>query len=326
MAHEPHHQGHAHEHSHGGIFAEQLSTISVSAMYAGIMLLLFWFSFSAQRDQSPTEADRTVLSIIANWIQWMVFLGGALLLGMVVLRAIALWLASKRIAHAHHHHDHDHAHDHDHSWSPMKFIPLVFPVVMFFLGLPNDRMIRALESDIIARAGKGAPKIEVAADPIELSGSLGIAKMGQFGMTGVGSWEYGLSSALSYVDEEIVLPVDTRTDLDMLEKIAKAPALREQWKTYRRVEVEGMFNRVAVLDQGQTLFSVVRLRIACCISDARPASMPAFSRKKLDKIANGEWVAVQGRLDFQNIEGKLQPVMRVFQVKKARQPANPYLQ
>lgn len=50
----------------------------------------------------------------------------------------------------HHHHDHDHAHDHghahghdhdhdhDHGWAPWRFMLLLLPVILFFLGLPND--------------------------------------------------------------------------------------------------------------------------------------------------------------------------------------------
>jgi hypothetical protein len=40
--------------------------------------------------------------------------------------------------HDHHHdHSHGHDHDHDHGWSPWRFLLLVLPVVLFFLGLPS---------------------------------------------------------------------------------------------------------------------------------------------------------------------------------------------
>jgi hypothetical protein len=36
-----------------------------------------------------------------------------------------------------HSHGHDHDHDHDHGWAPWRFLLLVLPVVLFFLGLPS---------------------------------------------------------------------------------------------------------------------------------------------------------------------------------------------
>jgi hypothetical protein len=46
-------------------------------------------------------------------------------------------------AHGHdHHHDHGHGHDHDHDhghgWAPWRFVVLLLPVALFFLGLPNQ--------------------------------------------------------------------------------------------------------------------------------------------------------------------------------------------
>jgi hypothetical protein len=53
-------------------------------------------------------------------------------------------LAGHTHDHDHHHdhdhghsHGHDHDHDHDHGWSPWRFLLLVLPVVLFFLGLPS---------------------------------------------------------------------------------------------------------------------------------------------------------------------------------------------
>jgi uncharacterized membrane protein YcgQ (UPF0703/DUF1980 family) len=45
--------------------------------------------------------------------------------------------------HDHHHHDHapGHAHDHghDHSWAPWRYVVLLVPIMLFALGLPQER-------------------------------------------------------------------------------------------------------------------------------------------------------------------------------------------
>lgn len=41
--------------------------------------------------------------------------------------------------HSHDHgHSHGHDHDHDHGWAPWRFMLLLLPVILFFLGLPNN--------------------------------------------------------------------------------------------------------------------------------------------------------------------------------------------
>jgi hypothetical protein len=60
-----------------------------------------------------------------------------------------------------HDHDHDHAHDHghghshggddhghDHGWAPWRYVILLLPVVLYFLGLPNKDMKAANPNDI----------------------------------------------------------------------------------------------------------------------------------------------------------------------------------
>lgn len=37
-----------------------------------------------------------------------------------------------------HVHTHDHGHDHSHGWGPWRFAVLLFPIMLFFLNLPNE--------------------------------------------------------------------------------------------------------------------------------------------------------------------------------------------
>jgi hypothetical protein len=184
-------------------------------------------------------------------------------------------------------------------------------------------MIRMVDSDIFNRAGGAA--VPTGLDPADIAGSFGIAALGEFGMNGVGGWQYALGAALSHAEEETVLPIDAYTDLDELERAAQSPASREHWKSLRRVSVEGMFNRVGETPNGFTIARIVRIRIACCLTDGRPAHVPALSRKRLDQFQERQWVSVQGKVDFHNVNGKWTPFLRAYQVKKVKEPANPYL-
>jgi len=66
----------------------------------------------------------------------------------------------------HHHHDHDHGHSHahahghdhghDHGWAPWRYVVLLFPVVLYFLNLPNQRL-SADAGDTYGRLNLDAP-------------------------------------------------------------------------------------------------------------------------------------------------------------------------
>lgn len=54
-------------------------------------------------------------------------------------QAAGLPLVHSHHEHGHDHgHDHNHDHDHSHGWAPVRFLPLLIPVVLYFLGLPNE--------------------------------------------------------------------------------------------------------------------------------------------------------------------------------------------
>jgi hypothetical protein len=49
-----------------------------------------------------------------------------------------------------HGHSHDHGHGHDHGWAPWRFVLLVLPVVLFFLGLPNKGISKGSDMKLTA--------------------------------------------------------------------------------------------------------------------------------------------------------------------------------
>jgi hypothetical protein len=103
----------AHDHHHGdrnAFYMEQLLTIGVCAAFGGVVLLL-WHS-------------GVLKNMLAEKFHIWVFLGGASLLAMAIINAVAVWFSvdeAKAVPvdghnhdHAHCDHDHDHGHNHDH--------------------------------------------------------------------------------------------------------------------------------------------------------------------------------------------------------------------
>lgn len=77
--------------------------------------------------------------------------------------------------HHHHHHDHEHAHaghdhghDHDHSFSAMRYVVLLLPVVLFFLGLPNEGFQIVAAEDVGDIHGATGPVKANSAPPVAL--------------------------------------------------------------------------------------------------------------------------------------------------------------
>ncbi len=59
--------------------------------------------------------------------------------------------------HGHDHgHGHDHDHDHDHGWAPWRFMLLLLPVILFFLGLPNQGILKGADESNLNEEDKQA--------------------------------------------------------------------------------------------------------------------------------------------------------------------------
>lgn len=340
-------------------FLEQLCTIGIAGAYGGVMAAMYWGNANAP------VGENTLLSILVPWIQHVVLAGSVVLLVLVLFRAIGVWRAAGQMHvhdhdhelaaghphdhvheehgehnHAHHgahahEHLHTHDHGHEHAWSPWRYAVLPFPLMLFFLPFDYNGMIKSFVNErakIGSGAGIGATLAAGAGDALGAVGVLSAWQspveralaplMSQFGFTETGSLQF----AMDRLEETSAGPPDTTPDLAELEKIGVSPEQRDLYRSYKRVETEGMFNP-AMRPDGKPdgrFFYIVRLRMACCLNDARPSSIPARSQKKLD-LPPGQWVKVQGRVDFVQHQGKWQAVMRAFRVDPSAPPANPYL-
>lgn len=94
----------------------------------------------------------------------------------------------------------------------------------------------------------------------------------------------------------------------------------------QRVIVKGMILRDDQLKPhfGGRDTAIYRFRINCCAADALPLAI-ALDSDKTDAFANDQWVQVDGIFDFQQIDGKLVPMVLKPQLSTIEAPAVPYL-
>jgi hypothetical protein len=334
-------------------FMDQLCTIGIGAAYAGVMTAMYVETAIAK------PGEHTLLSTITGWIQVMVLLGAGVLLVLVVLRAIGVWRASgdprgheHDHGHEHHAHDHDHAHAHadhdhphlhdhghghdhahDHGWSPWQYAVMIFPLMLFFLPLDYNQLIPRYLQDLARKSGEPGG--------VTLSGGAGsnLAPLGylamsqspidravaslasQYGFVEAG----GLQLAVDRLEEESSVDAENlvRVEVDKLEELGRTEEERNYWRTQvGRVSVSG---DIEPNPADPRMFRLVRFRMACCIGDARPSMVIGVSRKKPEAQA-GQWVTVQGKLDFgQFPDGRWRAVIRAFKVTASQKPLNYYL-
>lgn len=314
-------------------FLEQLFTIGVAGVYGVLMVVRFFETVSA--------TEHTFLSTIKPWIQYLVLGGSIVLLAQVLLRALGVWAATANVnGRDHHHHDHEHphdhgpdhghGHDHDHGWSPWRYAVLLFPLMLLALPGWPDRI-----QNFITGKSKTAA-VAIGADNELLAG---------FGFLALSQPDKGWSGPLGPVvaalavagsADEVISTVEDklgaeRKELDFFTRLTDEQ--RQAWKG-RRIETEGLYGPLDA--QGRT-FQIFRLRMACCLTDARPARIycaierkPGASKQPDKRPANNQWIRVKGRIDFAVIEGKWQPVLRVSRIDTAPEikvppPAQQYL-
>lgn len=310
---------HSHEHAHdpGSYYVEQLCTIGICGALGGVAVMLY---------------VRGLLSLLIIPIYHIpVMAGGAVLLAVVVLRAISVWSAAGALkgghvhgpdcdhghGHAHgttevcdHTHGHGHAHgqanvhahahgeavEHDHSWAPWRYVVLLLPVVLYFLNLPNEGFI---------------PSLELGNIQVEAGGDI----------TGNAD---GRDLKIGFLELE------------------RASFTREQREFYEggRVTLEGVF----VPHNGGKSFGLVRYKMNCCAADSIPLSAVTMmdpkavpEDEKLPEGLSGKWVRVTGIVQFRQRADRPGAFVTVVYISPEKgqtvkdllvpisQPANPFL-
>lgn len=159
MAHDHHH------HDEGSYYVEQLCTIGVCGALGGVAIVL-WY-----REKLSFLHPSFRLPLLLGGIALLVLVA---IRAIAVWNASGRRVAHDHNhdqhhehgpdcghdhGHGHHHHEHgpdcnhdhhhhnqdhahdhghDHGHDHSHGWGPWRYAVLLFPIMLFFLNLPNE--------------------------------------------------------------------------------------------------------------------------------------------------------------------------------------------
>jgi uncharacterized repeat protein (TIGR03943 family) len=287
----------AHDHSHTqadtGHYLDQLCTLGVSAGLGIICVVLWWRGALA--------------GILADFFQQAVLGGGLVLLVVVLVRAVLLWQEvgpARSVGcteHGHEHppspalpgghvhapehdhdperdHDHEHehppspappaGHEHAHGWQPIRYVVLLVPIALFFLGLPNQDFASYYMKLLEHQATENSNIFQRPAD-------LGLVKVP--------------------VQGDEVLHLDFR-------ELVRA-AYSQQGRDFYQGRLGKVLGMVVPDRQDPKVFTLVRIKITCCFADALPLNVTVVSAESVAVPAQ-QWVWVTGQIQFRPRAGR----------------------
>jgi len=303
--------GHGHLHpgeSVSSYFTEQLLTI--------LVCLLFGFA--------AVQMYRTdMLGFLKEDFREPVLYGGIGIIVLVVLRAIAVWKEAGELqAQAmedgtptcgiNHTHgpdcdhdpniaggqDHDHSHSHDMSWMFARMLILIFPVGLFFLGLPNASFSKERQ---LAMAGGGQaigaeklkelandPKTKVSEEKTQPDGSVVRLLQTESGLkiratTPAGGGDPKL---------ELIGGAGVEMSFNDLNDAAFDEGKRRSLQGETAI-LEGRFKRI-----GDKEFTLFRLKMTCCAADTVPLKVRIVVPQAMNGLNDFDWVQVKGQIQF----------------------------
>lgn len=202
--------------------------------------------------------------------------------------------------HGHHHHDHAHAHGHahDHGWAPWRFIVLMLPVLLYFLGLPREGF---------SRIGPGIDTGLVETDYFS-------AYKGQVGaLFGLGSHGPLMAAPALYIETK---GEAQKVQFKELERASFTPDTRQHYQG-RTVILTGQF----APGPNDKRFTLVRYKINCCAADAINLNAVIVidpSAEDTLSVKANQWVQVTGRVQFSPKPGRPNEFIAVILVKPTK--------
>lgn len=299
MAHDHHHQGESY-------YLDQLCTVAACGMLAGVTILMWKTNLLFE--------DKFKNRMLADQFQTPILLGALALLVVVVLRAVTLWIQVGRrkdqsaehthshnghghaaaeqhihtedCAHEHGHHEHHHGHDHhdghnhahhhhahahDHAHDDGHdhgFAPWRYAVMLMPLMLAGLLLYYHYQGLELAYSAERIGKMLGKADEIEAGADVA-------------------------AKSEIPLRFD---------ELAVASALPAR-RSYYEGHVGMLKGKYQPLSDRE--FTLFRLKITCCASDAIPLKVRIISSEPLpQELAPSDWIEVSGKIQFRKIVGK----------------------
>lgn len=297
---------HVHTEDASNVYIEQLCTIGICGAM-GTVALLVW------RD------PRMLNVMLIPAFHWQVLASGIVLLGLAAIQAVALWISVGRaravVPHEHHHeheHGHEHGHDHVHTHEPHNH--------------DHEHAHEPHHHDDHDDHGHSHSFNPVRYAVLLLPIALYLLNLPNAGF----SADYiGRNSAGELESTEMVKIQGSDEVVDLgFKELEQAAYVKE-----RRAELAG---KIGVLKgqfvPGKTPNScrLVRLKMTCCATDALELNVYIVSPESLAGIKRGQWVEVQGQIQFRKAEGRdeYRPVLQLRSrndIRAIEPETNPYL-
>ena len=325
---------HTHEHAHedSNYYLDQLCTVGVCAALGMVAILLY---------------RSNGLTILAGSFQTWVLGGGIVLLLVSIIRGVTLWKSvppavvsvvheqdhghSHGHGHAHEHehgpdcdHEHDHGpshghehapgDDHSHGFMPVKYVVMLLPITLFFLGMPNQEFNQAYYNSSIQRSQGFLPPLLHKWFPDSYESVFGKPELKE-------------GPALDLEGSGLIADKG-HIALDFKE-LAKAAATQDQREYYegKTGSLKGQFTPT----NNDRIFTMVRMKITCCASDAVPLNVAILSPEVVSGIGTLEWIEVTGQIQFkkQKNSEEFVPILQLSSLdgikRKVAPETNPYL-
>lgn len=298
---------HAHDDEQSTYYLDQLCTIGICGALAVVLILAY--------------VHNALGNILSPKFHQPVLWGGLTLLFLVVVRAVAIWIASGKCPPAEPHthaadHEHEHSHEcgHDHAHEHTHAVTTE-PHGHAHAACGHEHA-HAHEHDDATADDHGhehgwAPwRYAVLLLPVVL-------------------YFLGIPAAPAYEDEpdQTGIPELSFTEV---ERAAYTPETRQYWENqYKKDEKGRLIGKFAAKSADGTAFSLYRNKISCCAADAVPLKIVILSKVKLpvDQL-EGSWVRVIGKISFHKAKDRDEyfTVLEAESVQKMdRPPANQYV-
>ncbi len=325
-----------HSHHHCGsprdYFTEQLLTILVCGLFGFAAIQMY---------------RNGALEFLAPQFRLPVLVGGAAILLLVFIRAIAVWKEAGAYQatgdmnaigcgqdHTHDANcnhtlypeqpevvadpDADDGHSHDMSWTFARMLILVFPVLLFFMGLPNASLSKERQ---LAMAGNDAAmgsemlkdlaKDAVVVDEKTLDGGVIVRELKT--RTGLKIRET-IPSDGGEPKLEIIAGEGSQMRFNDLNDAAFDERKRQSLEGQTAI-LEGRFKRLADKE-----FSLFRFKMTCCAADTVPLKVRIIVPQALGGFNDFDWVQAKGTIQFLQLPGqdRYVPVLLVADITDVR--------
>ncbi|MCS7020737.1 MAG: hypothetical protein NZU63_02780 [Gemmataceae bacterium] len=212
----------------------------------------------------------------------------------------------------------NHGHSHDLSWVVARMLVLIFPVSLYFLGLPNatyskERQLRMLGQE----SAMGSQLLQDFAKEAEVVEEKKLDD---------GSIQRILKTKTGLRLREIRKPDGSQPVLEVLSGEGRRMRFNDlNDAAYDQAKRESLQGQIAILEGrfrrlGDKEFTLFRLKMTCCAADTVPLRVRIVVPQALSGFNDFDWVEVKGQIQFVKVpnQDRYLPVIMVADITDVR--------